>query len=149
MPHSLKTGKVVIVLAGRYAGRKAVIVNAFDEGLGDRKFGVCLIAGIDRPPRKITKDMGKKKTDKRSKMKPFVKYVNYNHIMPTRYQVDITESLSKELSGDGATLTDREKIHSARKGVKAVFESRYKTQGTAKSERMATGTSYLFKRLRF
>jgi large subunit ribosomal protein L27e len=31
--------------------------------------------------------MGKKKIQKRTTVKPFVKYVNYNHIMPTRYLV--------------------------------------------------------------
>jgi large subunit ribosomal protein L27e len=31
--------------------------------------------------------MGKKKILKRTTVKPFVKYVNLNHIMPTRYLV--------------------------------------------------------------
>jgi large subunit ribosomal protein L27e len=31
--------------------------------------------------------MGKKKILKRTTVKPFVKYVNLNHIMPTRYMV--------------------------------------------------------------
>lgn len=29
--------------------------------------------------------MSKKKFDRKSKMKPFVKFVNYNHMMPTRF----------------------------------------------------------------
>lgn len=29
--------------------------------------------------------MGKKKVAKRSKVKPFIKVINYNHMMPTRY----------------------------------------------------------------
>jgi len=29
--------------------------------------------------------MGKKRIAKRSKVKPFVKIINYNHFMPTRY----------------------------------------------------------------
>ncbi|CAO2627754.1 60S ribosomal protein L27 [Lemmus lemmus] len=33
--------------------------------------------------------MGKKKVAKRSKIKSFVKVYNYNHLMPTRYSVDI------------------------------------------------------------
>eukprot|EP01048_Picozoa_sp_COSAG05_P008021 COSAG05_NODE_591_length_8495_cov_3436.543116_6_plen_85_part_00 len=33
---------------------------------------------------KITKGMEKKKLEKRSKLKPFLKIVNYNHVMPTR-----------------------------------------------------------------
>jgi large subunit ribosomal protein L27e len=31
--------------------------------------------------------MGKNKIQKRTCVKPFVKYVNFNHMMPTRYQV--------------------------------------------------------------
>jgi large subunit ribosomal protein L27e len=31
--------------------------------------------------------MSQKKIERRSKVKPFVKIVNYNHLMPTRYTV--------------------------------------------------------------
>ena len=85
----MKAGKVVLVLAGRYAGRKAVIVKPNDEGTADKPFGHALIAGIDRYPRKVTKRMSKRKFKLRSKVKPFLKVVNYNHLMPTRYTVDI------------------------------------------------------------
>ena len=39
---SIKSGKVVVVLNGRYAGRKAIVVKTFDEGRADRKFGHCI-----------------------------------------------------------------------------------------------------------
>lgn len=42
------------------------------------------VAGIDRYPRKVVRAMGKKKLEKRNKIKPFVKVINFNHIMPTR-----------------------------------------------------------------
>lgn len=35
----MKTGKVAVVLRGRYAGRKAVVIKTFEEGTGLRKFG--------------------------------------------------------------------------------------------------------------
>lgn len=153
---SLKTGKVVIVLQGRYAGRKAVIVKTFDDGAvegRDRKFNVALVAGIDRYPRKITKSMGTKKQAKRSSVKPFIKYINYSHIMPTRYQVDVSDSLTAALTSGGNTLAEPEAIHTARKAVKEIFEQRYKSQAsvarTSKTERYATGVSYFFKKLRF
>lgn len=38
---SIKNGRVVIVLAGKYAGRKAVVVKA-TEGGADKKFGQAL-----------------------------------------------------------------------------------------------------------
>jgi ribosomal protein L14E/L6E/L27E len=42
MECSFKSGKVVIMLAGRFAGRKAVVVKASDEGTGDKRFGHCV-----------------------------------------------------------------------------------------------------------
>jgi large subunit ribosomal protein L27e len=66
----IKAGKVVLVLAGE-------------------AFGHALIAGIDRYPHKVTKPMSKRKIKLRSKIKPFIKVVNYIHMMPTRYTVDI------------------------------------------------------------
>lgn len=71
----MKSGKVVIVLCGRYAGRKAVIVKTFDDGTSDKQFGHALVAGIDRYPRKVTKKMGKAKLKKKSKIKPFLKVI--------------------------------------------------------------------------
>merc|ERR1712220_41983 len=44
-----------------------------------------------------------KKIQKRSKVKPFLKVINYNHVMPTRYSVDISfdkTNLNKELLKD-------------------------------------------------
>uniref|UniRef100_A0A8C6GKS0 Large ribosomal subunit protein eL27 n=1 Tax=Mus spicilegus TaxID=10103 RepID=A0A8C6GKS0_MUSSI len=79
----MKPGKVVLVLAGRYSGRKAVIVKNIDDGTSDRPYSHALVAGIDRYPRKVTAAMGKKKIAKRSKIKSFVKVYNYNHLMPT------------------------------------------------------------------
>jgi large subunit ribosomal protein L27e len=81
----MKSGKVVIVLNGRYAGKKAVIVKNFDAGDKERKYGYAVIAGVERCPLKITKRMGQKKISKRSKVRPFIKVINYNHLMPTRY----------------------------------------------------------------
>merc|ERR1712165_702775 len=83
----MKPGKVVLVLNGRFAGRKAVIVKNYDEGAADKPYGHALVAGIDRYPLKVTKKMGKKKIAKRSKIKPFVKVINFNHMMPTRYSI--------------------------------------------------------------
>merc|ERR1711934_792061 len=89
MSKFLKTGKVVILLNGRQAGKKAVIVKTFDEGVKDRKYGCCMVAGIEKYPLKVTRSMSKKKIAKRSRVKPFVKVVNYNHMMPTRYGLDV------------------------------------------------------------
>ncbi|XP_055622828.1 60S ribosomal protein L27-like [Toxorhynchites rutilus septentrionalis] len=81
----MKSGKMVLVLGGRYAGRKAIILKTFDDGTTDKQFGHALVAGIDRYPRRVTRQMSKARLHKRSKIKPFIKMLNYNHLMPTRY----------------------------------------------------------------
>lgn len=77
----MKTGKVVLVLSGRYAGRKAIVMRNYDDGTTEKQYGHAMVAGIDRYPRKVHKRMGKGKLHKRSKIKPFVKVnVSVNHI---------------------------------------------------------------------
>ena len=75
---------MVLVLNGRYAGKKGVIVKTFDEGTDSRKYGHCIVAGIAKTPLKVKKGMPAKKVEKRSRIKPFLKVYNFNHLMPTR-----------------------------------------------------------------
>lgn len=49
----MKPGKVVLVLRGRYAGRKAIVVKAQDDGSSDRSYPHAIIAGIDKYPLKV------------------------------------------------------------------------------------------------
>uniref|UniRef100_A0A7I4FHC8 KOW domain-containing protein n=1 Tax=Physcomitrium patens TaxID=3218 RepID=A0A7I4FHC8_PHYPA len=81
----LKPNKVVVLLQGRYAGRKAVIVKNFDDGTKERPYGHAIVCGIAKYPRKVIKKASQKTIAKRSRLKAFTKVVNYNHIMPTRY----------------------------------------------------------------
>merc|ERR1712071_544027 len=124
MGRFIKSGRVVILTAGKYAGKKAVVVKENNDGSQDRLYGHALVAGIDRYPRKVTKSIGKKKIANRNKMKPSVKVINYNHIMPTRYSVDI--AINKEHVNKEA-LKDATKKRAARASVKQAFEERYKT----------------------
>ena len=140
--NSFKNGKVVIVLSGRYAGRKAIVVKASDEGNADKRYGHALVAGIDRYPRKIVKAMSKAKQDKKTKIKPFVKSLNYNHIMPTRYSVDF------DLKKDDIKVTP-ETIKDTKKQLKKLFEERYRNQKDPKTDRKAAGAGYFFQKLRF
>jgi large subunit ribosomal protein L27e len=137
----IKPGKIVIVLQGRFAGRKAIVVKTFDEGTKDHEYGHALIAGIDRYPLRVTKSMSQKKIVKRSKIKPFIKHVNYNHLMPTRYTVsdiDLKAAIKPE-----ALKKEDTKIE-ARKSVKKAFEDRYLNRG-----KNTGGVQYFFQKLRF
>ena len=83
----MKKGRVVILLAGRHAGKKAIIIKQIDEGKKNRKFGHALVAGIEKSPKKVTKRMSDKKIERKTKVKPFVKFVNYTHLLATRFTV--------------------------------------------------------------
>jgi large subunit ribosomal protein L27e len=112
---------VVIVLNGRHAGKKAVIVKTFDEGNGARKYGHCLVAGIDRSPRRVNKTLPKYKLVKNLKVKAFTKIINYNHMMPTRYGLDI--DFKNVVTAEGIQdKTQRRKVKSA---VRKLFQERY------------------------
>jgi large subunit ribosomal protein L27e len=136
----------VIVLSGRHAGKKAVVIKTFDDGNSDKRYPHCLIAGIARDPRKVTKSMSKAKVEKRSKvMKPFIKYVNVRHVFPTRYVVD----LDMKKAVDEADLIDAERKVDCKKALKKVFEERYLNQKEVTSEKKAMGSAYFFEKLRF
>uniref|UniRef100_A0A914CUJ8 60S ribosomal protein L27 n=1 Tax=Acrobeloides nanus TaxID=290746 RepID=A0A914CUJ8_9BILA len=120
----LKNGRVVLMLGGRFAGRKAVVLRQFDEGSSDRPYGHALVAGIDKYPRKVTKRMGKKKVTSRIRIRPFLKVASYSHLLPTRCTVDIDfekSVINKE------TVKEPEKKKKAITLIKKEFQNRYKT----------------------
>ena len=79
-----------------------------------------------------------------AKIKPFIKAVNFTHLMPTRYQCDL------ELQGAVSLESLKEgKRADARKNVKKLFEARYNNQDGAKSDKAFTGTQFFFDKLRF
>ncbi|KAF9660617.1 hypothetical protein SADUNF_SadunfUnG0008000 [Salix dunnii] len=49
----LKKTKAVIILQGKYAGRKAVIARSLDDGTHDRAYDHWLVAGIKKYPSKV------------------------------------------------------------------------------------------------
>ena len=65
--------QVAIVLQGRQAGHKVIVIKQLDEGTKERPYPHAIVAGIERYPLKVTKRMGAKKVAKRSKVKPFIK----------------------------------------------------------------------------
>ena len=137
----IKQGKVVILTQGRYAGKKAIIVKTFDEGTKERQFPHALVAGLETAPQRVTKSMSKKKILKRSKVKTFVKFVNFQHIMPTRYTVSDIELKTLITPEQMKKLDEREK---ARKAIKKSFEDRYLERA-----KNTTGVQYFFHKLRF
>lgn len=48
----------MILLTGRYAGKKAVIVKNHDDGVGARPYGHALVCGLAKEPRKVGQGCG-------------------------------------------------------------------------------------------
>mmetsp|Transcript_128849 Transcript_128849/g.222645 ORF Transcript_128849/g.222645 Transcript_128849/m.222645 type:complete len:135 (-) Transcript_128849:332-736(-) len=130
----LKAGRVVIMLQGRMAGKKAVIVQNSDTGNKERPYGHCVVAGIEKYPRQITKRMSKKKIALRSALKPFIKVVNHRHLMPTRYNMDMGAEFKGKIS-----ISDPTKRTASKRNVKKVFQQRFN----------AAKNKWFFQKLRF
>ncbi|KAH8922395.1 hypothetical protein BT69DRAFT_1243178 [Atractiella rhizophila] len=117
-----KQGKVAVVLNGRYAGRKVVVIRGNDEGTREKRYPHALVAGVERYPRKITRGMGAKLVAKRSKIKPFIKTINYSHLLPTRYALEL-ESLKGVITQE--TFKEPSQKEESKKVIKKAFEERY------------------------
>jgi len=102
-----KQGRVVVVTNGKFAGKKGIIVRSNFEQTKTKKYPHCLVLGLSKYPRRVTKKYLKRMQDKtqslEAKLKEgkvsqdtleklkrfgiFVKTYNMNHILATRYKV--------------------------------------------------------------
>ncbi|KAL6541475.1 60S ribosomal protein L27 [Orobanche gracilis] len=89
MVNSLKPNKVAVILQGRHAGKKCVISETYENGTRDHPYGHCVVAGIAKYPIKIIRKDSAKKQAKKSRVKAFIKRVNFTHITSTGYTLDI------------------------------------------------------------
>jgi large subunit ribosomal protein L27e len=143
----LKTGRIVLLLQGRFAGKKAIIVKANDEGTKSRPYPHCLVAGIERHPLKITNRMSQKKVIKRSRVKPFFKVVNFNHVLPTRYQLP-QEIDAKKIVTDSQMETRDGRIE-AKKAFKTLLQDKMANPPVDKNGKNNKDFAFLKEKLRF
>lgn len=162
MKKFLKPGRVVVLLAGKHAGKKAVVLKANYEGARDKRFRHCLVAGLARYPRPVTRRMAADRVQRRLRLQPFVRYVNFAHIMPTRYhladQLDV-RALVRDFDAHAALKKDVEKARDPlanadfradfRKQVKTALEAKYSALDINSSAPEASELRFLFKPLRF
>lgn len=66
--------------------------------------------------------MSKNRIAKRSKVKPFIKVINYNHLMPTRYTLEI-ETLKNAVTSE--TFKEPTQREEAKKAIKKTLEEKY------------------------
>ena len=132
-----KPGKIVVILNGRYAGRKGVIVKSNYESVKDRKYPHCMVVGLSKGPKKPTKrNIGKMQAqikklessdkedavDRVKRLKSFgifIKTYNMSHLLATRYTLkdDLSiaksvakiDELDKKIKEDKAAVENKEK----------------------------------------
>ena len=111
-----KPGKIVVILNGRYAGRKGVIVKSNYESVKDRKYPHCMVVGLSKGPKKPTKkNIAKMQaqikqlessdkenaTDRVKRLKSFgifIKTYNMSHLLATRYTLKDDLSIAKSVA---------------------------------------------------
>eukprot|EP00827_Trimyema_finlayi_P006152 TRINITY_DN678_c0_g1_i2.p1 TRINITY_DN678_c0_g1~~TRINITY_DN678_c0_g1_i2.p1 ORF type:complete len:144 (+),score=49.02 TRINITY_DN678_c0_g1_i2:69-500(+) len=137
------------VLTGRYAGKKAVILKCNDEGTKDRKYGHALVVGLSKCPRKVNKSMSSKKIEKNISMGVFIKYININHLMPTRYQITGQIDFKTIVQEDKleTNIDDKIKIKSE---LAKTLKQKYKEMPAIKGPQdKANHLHFFYKKLRF
>lgn len=118
----------------------------FDDGEKSmsKPYGFALLAGIDRYPLKVTKSMSAKKVDRRSRVKPFLRAVNYSHLMPTRYTLDAeVKNASVEV------LRDPIKKKDALKSIRKVFLDKYSSYRISFFRYKTGKDKWFFQKLRY
>jgi len=88
--------------------------------------------------------MNAKKQERKSRMKPFVKYVNYNHLLPTRFMVKDDFEFRSTVTED--IMANRETRKTVLTQLKTDFQNRYMQNEGAEKQANA---NFLFSKLRF
>lgn len=101
--------------------------------------------GIARNPRQVKRSINKKKFIKRTGVKPFVKCVNQNHVMPTRFVVNDFDL--KELKEE--SLKSGESRAEIKKTLRSKFTETYRKQPDVKTNDKSQHIRFFFNRLRF
>jgi len=154
------------MLSGRFAGCKAVVVKVIEssddrKAKGSKARNQALVCGLEVAPKRVTKKSLKvnekltgdaktaadAKVERKRSVKSFVKLVNFTHIMPTRYNVELHDELAKQ-SLDAWTAPSGEST-GARETVKSTFktllEAKYKSLGSMTDAKVQKHTMYFFK----
>ena len=144
-----KPGKVVVVLNGRNAGSKGIIVKSNYENTKDKKYPHCVVVGLSKGPRKPTKkniaklqarirklESQSDATDRLNALKSFgvfIKTYNMSHLLATRYtikedfgiqkSIEKLDNLDKKIKEDKQAIEAKEK---AKKDEKEIEELKSK-----------------------
>ena len=139
MSKILQPGRVVIILSGRYAGKKAIVTSVNLQKTEERKYGFVTVVGVERAPLKITHKMSEKVQQMRTSVKSFCKVINVNHVMPTKNIVSL----------DGLDLVKAVKINNFTVGKPFSVAQKKQISAQLAKHYRAGKDGWLFTKLRF
>lgn len=145
MARIFKSGRVVILTAGRFAGQKAIVAKNYEDGTKKHRFPHLLLVGIARNPRTVKRSISKKKFIKRTGVKSFIKVVNQNHVIPTRFVVNDFDL--KEVKEENVKTVEQRAT--LRKQWKTQFSTSYRALPDLKTNEKAPHVRFFFSKLRF
>lgn len=87
-------GRFALVLNGRHAGKKVIVLTSY-AATEERHYPHCVVLGIEKAPKKITKDMTQDQLTKKTAVKCFVKIMNCNHLLLTRHMLKDDDFFAK------------------------------------------------------
>jgi len=122
----LAPGRFVVMLQGRHAGKKALVLTAYPEGTESRKYPYAIVLGIEKYPKKINREMPQETIVKRTQVKLFIKAVNFNHLLLTRHvmkEEDIWTKVKVEQVVEA--LADQGKKKELLNEITKVFRQKY------------------------
>ena len=104
-----------------------------------------MVVGVDRAPRDVTRRMSKKRFIRRTQVKTFVKFVNHNHLMPTRYTT--TDVDLKDVKDEG--IATAEKRAELTKALGKSLSETYRKMPDPSQHEKAGHLRFFFKKLHF
>ncbi len=109
------------------------------------RFPHLLILGIARNPRTVKRSISKKKFIKRTGVKSFIKVVNQNHVIPTRFVVNDFDL--KDIKEDNVKTVEARTA--MKKTWKTQLSNTYRNLPDVKTNEKAPHVRFFFSKLRF
>jgi ribosomal protein L14E/L6E/L27E len=133
-----KPGRVVVVTNGKYSGKKGIIVRSNFEQTKTKRFPHCLVIGLTKYPRRVTKrslkkveertkrfeeklskgTIDKEVLEKLKRLGVFVKTYNMSHILATRYKVTDNFGIDSHMDKMDKIETSIKELQSKYNGIK-------------------------------
>lgn len=110
------------------------------------RFPHLLVVGIARNPRQVKRNINKKKFIKKTGVKPFIKFINQNHVIPTRFVVNDFENLKDVKEDNIKTLEARSEV---KKQWRTTLTNQYRNLPDPKTNDKAGNIRFFYNRLRF